>query len=161
MFGKSYILERRQWIPAAINEVFSFFEKPENLALITPQWLNFRIRTPLPILMEQGTEIEYTIDWLGIPIRWHTCITHYEPPYQFVDTQIAGPYREWIHLHVFEQHDRGVMMTDRVTYRLPLGLPGRAVHRLLVRKQLDWIFNYRKAEIHSIFKTNTVLSKET
>jgi ligand-binding SRPBCC domain-containing protein len=84
--------------------------------------------------MEQGTEIEYTIDWLGIPVRWHTCITHYEPPYRFVDTQIAGPYSEWIHLHVFEQHDRGVMMTDRV--------------------------NYRKAAIHGIFKTHTVLNKE-
>ncbi len=146
-----YILSRQQWIPASLEHVFAFFEKPENLARITPRWLKFQITTPSPIHMAQGTEIEYTIAWLGFPVRWHTQITKYDPPSCFIDEQIKGPYRTWIHVHMFEEKDDGVLMTDRVTYKLPFGPLGRLMHMSLIGKQLDEIFNYRRNVIDKIF----------
>ncbi len=49
-----YTLQRERLVPRPLDEVFGFFEKPENLARITPPWMDFRILTPLPILMERG-----------------------------------------------------------------------------------------------------------
>jgi len=36
-------LERTQWVPRDLDEVFAFFADPRNLAEITPPWLHFRI----------------------------------------------------------------------------------------------------------------------
>ncbi len=151
MFDKAYILEREQWIPAALERVFEFFKNPFNLAAITPGWLHFQINSSLPVRMEYGAEITYTIRWLGIPVRWYTRITKYEPPYCFIDEQIKGPYRTWMHLHTFEEKNGGVLMTDRVTYRLPFGPAGCLIHRLQVRRQLEEIFNYRRDVIANVF----------
>lgn len=150
MYTGNYLLERRQYIAAPLDEVFSFFEQAENLARITPDWLHFRIQSPTPIQMAYNTEIEYTINWLGFPVRWKTRITDYDPPFKFVDEQIDGPYTIWIHLHTFEPNEHGVLMTDRVTYRLPFGPVGRLTHRLLVQKQLERIFDYRRNAVNRI-----------
>jgi ligand-binding SRPBCC domain-containing protein len=151
MLTKLYILERKQIVSASLDKVFAFFENAENLARITPGWLNFQVKTPIPIVMTSGTEIEYTINWLGLPVRWKTRIAVYDPPNRFIDEQVSGPYATWIHLHTFEPVEEGVLMTDRVTYRLPFGPVGRLGHRLLVRKQLNHIFDYRRDVINNLF----------
>jgi ligand-binding SRPBCC domain-containing protein len=42
-------------------------------------------------------------------------------------------------------------MADRVTYALPFGALGRLVHRMLVRRRLEYIFAYRRRRIAEIF----------
>jgi ligand-binding SRPBCC domain-containing protein len=42
-------------------------------------------------------------------------------------------------------------MTDRVTYALPFGPIGDLTHRWIVRKQLEWIFDYRAARLAELF----------
>ncbi len=140
---KIYSLRRSQLIPLPRSEVFAFFESAENLAHITPPSLGFRILTPLPITMKVGTVIDYTIRWLGFPVRWRTLITTYEPPDLFVDEQINGPYSLWHHVHRFEDIPEGTLMSDEVRYSLPFGLLGDVVHGLLVKRQLEHIFDYR------------------
>lgn len=140
-----YTLERSQHLPYPRAEVFPFFASPENLAAITPRWLGFTILTPAPIEMKVGTVIDYAIHWLGIPVRWKTLITTYEPGRRFVDEQIAGPYALWHHTHTFEDAGGGTTMTDRVVYALPFGPLGDLAHSLMVRRQLEEIFDYRAA----------------
>jgi ligand-binding SRPBCC domain-containing protein len=142
-----HTLERKQRLPRKPGEVFPFFESPENLARITPPWLNFRILTPGPIEMKVGTVIDYTIRWLGIPVRWKTLITAHEPPWRFVDEQIKGPYSLWHHTHLFAETDSGTEMTDSVRYALPGGPVGDVAHAMIVRRQLNAIFNYRAEAI--------------
>ncbi|MCS5653086.1 MAG: hypothetical protein NZ825_10655 [Candidatus Marinimicrobia bacterium] len=55
---KVYELITKQTNNKPIPEVFSFFSRPENLAVITPKKLDFRILTPSPINMEKGTVID-------------------------------------------------------------------------------------------------------
>jgi ligand-binding SRPBCC domain-containing protein len=151
---KTHTLKRTQSFNKPIEEVFRFFQSPENLARITPSRLNFRLLTPSPITMKEGALIDYTIAWLGVPVRWTTMITHYEPPYKFVDQQIKGPYSLWHHTHIFVEHDGTTEMTDEVRYVLPFGFLGDVAHALVVQRQLNDIFDYRARVIGEIFSAN-------
>ena len=67
-----------------------------------------------------------------------------------MDEQRFGPYRMWHHEHHFERKYGGVLMTDRVSYKLPFGIIGRMAHALFVRKQLKQIFAYRQEYLEKI-----------
>jgi ligand-binding SRPBCC domain-containing protein len=147
----TYVLERTQWFPRPPEEVFSFFADPRNLNDITPPALHFRILTASPIDMRPGTLIDYRLRVRGVPLRWRTRITAFDPPQRFVDEQLREPYARWLHTHTFVQETvegvRGTQMNDRVEYELPRWLPGflnRVVHRLLVGPDLDRVFGYRR-----------------
>lgn len=140
---KMYLLEKIQFVPKPIQEVFEFFNKHENLSKLTPSSLGFQVLTPTPIQMEKGCLIDYTIKLFGMDQRWTTLITAYDAPHQFVDEQLRGPYSFWHHTHRFEQHKEGTNITDTVRYALPFGFFGRIAHTLFVRNQLHHIFEYR------------------
>src|SRR5439155_8599779 len=120
------------WLPRPRDEVFAFFSDAANLDALTPPWLHFRILTPRPLSLQAGAHIEYRLRWRGLPIFWRTEIAVWEPPLRFVDRQIKGPYRQWIHEHTFEERDGGVLMRDRVEYAVPGWLLEPLLHRLLV-----------------------------
>jgi ligand-binding SRPBCC domain-containing protein len=141
-----HILESRVWLAKPRAEVFAFFSDPVNLALITPPWLRFRLLTPPPTLTAFAV-LNYRIAWLGFPLRWRTLIREWDPPARFVDVQVRGPYSRWEHRHLFFEERDGTWVEDRVTYRLPLGPLGRAVHALLVERQLAAIWAYRRRRI--------------
>lgn len=142
-------LERSTWLPRPIEEVFDFFADAANLERITPPELRFRIVSPLPIQMRQGTLIEYRLALFHVPFGWRTEISEWSPPWRFVDRQVAGPYRSWIHMHSFATERRGTRMLDRVDYLLPLGRAGLLAGPL-VRRELDRIFDYRAQAIGAL-----------
>jgi ligand-binding SRPBCC domain-containing protein len=141
-----HLLETQFEIALPRQRVFEFFANAENLGAITPPELDFRILTPLPIEMRKGTLIDYRIGLWRIPMRWRTRITRWNPPYDFVDEQLEGPYRTWIHTHRFTRTPTGTMVHDRVAYLLPFEPLGRLALPL-VRRQLNRIFSYRAGRI--------------
>lgn len=144
------VLERRQWLPLQLERAFGFFADPGNLARITPPWLGFRILTPLPVTMALGLRLDYRVRVLGIPMRWRSLISVYEPPLVFRDVQLSGPYRRWEHTHRFREVDGGTLVLDRVVYEMPLGPVGALVHAALVRRRLEQIFDYRQERIAAL-----------
>lgn len=148
---KVYTLSKELFIKKPLSEVFSFFDRPENLAVITPGNLNFKILTPAPIKMKAGTVIDYIIKVSGIHFHWRTLITAYEPPYSFVDEQLKGPYAFWHHRHIFSEYNDGTLMKDIVSYAIPFGIFGKLAHFLFVKKRIDYIFNYRTQAINDLF----------
>jgi ligand-binding SRPBCC domain-containing protein len=143
------VVDRSTWIPRPIEHVFPFFADAANLERITPPELNFRIVSPLPIEMRLGALIEYRLTLFSVPFHWRTEISHWEPPHQFVDRQLAGPYRQWIHTHEFVADSDGTRMRDRVEYVLPLAQLGLVVLPL-VRRQLERIFDFREITIQRL-----------
>jgi hypothetical protein len=146
-----YHLSRQQWLKPSLEVVFSFFERPENLAEITPPELGFELLTPSPVPMHLGALIDYRIRLSGIPVRWTTYIAAYDPPYSFVDVQLRGPYSFWYHVHRFEPMNGGTLVIDDVLYLLPFGHMGRLLHRLWVKRQLRYIFDYRQRRLAALF----------
>ncbi|MBE2228595.1 MAG: SRPBCC family protein [Ignavibacteria bacterium] len=144
-------LSREISVKRPIEEVFDFFAKAENLNIITPPELNFKILTPSPIEMKQGTLIDYRIKLSGVPFKWKTEITNWEPPFRFVDTQLKGPYKIWIHEHTFSSHLNTTIIKDEVTYLPPGWIMEPVIHKLTVKKKLERIFDYRTEKIRSIF----------
>ena len=139
-----HILTRTQTLDLSREKVFDFFADAGNLERITPPELNFHIITPRPIDIKQGTLIDYQLKMRGIPMKWRTEISVWEPPFSFVDQQLRGPYRQWIHTHTFtELGPNQTLMEDEVRYRLPFEPLGDIAH-FFVKNELAYIFDYRQ-----------------
>ncbi len=141
---RTHRLVRTQRVPTPIDDVFAFFAEAENLDALTPPFLRFRILTPTPVRMEVGARIEYGLSLFGVPFRWRTRITRWEPGVGFVDEQESGPYATWIHTHTFEADGDGTLIHDQVDYAMPFGPLGTLAHRLVVDRTLGRIFDFRR-----------------
>jgi len=148
---KVHLLEAEQTVAAPLDEVFPFFATPENLERITPPSLGMHILTPSPVEMRLGALFDYTVTTRGLPMRWTTLITAYDPPHKFIDVQLKGPYAYWHHTHTFEAVDGGTRIRDEVRYIVPFGPLGALVHKLFIRRDLEKIFDFRKTFIADVF----------
>ena len=127
------------------GDAFPFFAAAGNLQRITPPELGFRIQTP-GVEMREGARIQYSLSLFGIRFQWLTEITRWDPPYEFVDVQLRGPYRQWIHTHTFREDGSGTLMEDVVDYALPFQPLGE-IAAPLVALQVRRIFAYRTRAI--------------
>jgi ligand-binding SRPBCC domain-containing protein len=142
-----FTLRSELWTPRPVAEVFRFFADARNLEALTPPWLRFKVLSPEPVTMRPGTRIDYRLRLRGLPLRWQSEITVWDPPRRFVDEQRRGPYRLWIHEHVFEERGGGTICRDQVRYAV---LGGALVNRWLVRPDLNRIFEYRRRRLTEI-----------
>lgn len=139
-----YQLTRQQRFARPLPEVFAFFAEARNLEAITPPWLRFSVLTPAPLTMAAGTLIDYRLCWRGLPLRWRTEISEWQPPLCFIDRQLRGPYRLWVHEHRFLADGDTTLVMDQVRYAVP---GGALVNRLVVDRDVTAIFHYRAARL--------------
>ena len=154
MFSHPARLKREQILPIDLDEAWAFFSSPLNLVKITPDYMSFKVKTPHNELekMYAGQLITYTVKpILGLPLKWTTEITQVVDKQFFIDEQRFGPYSFWHHQHHFEKTDGGVLMTDIVSYKLPLGPLGWLGRKIFVERQLNSIFDYRTMVINEIW----------
>lgn len=149
-----YKFERTQLINAGIKEVWEFVSRPENLRIITPPEMQFRLKDDLNgVKMYEGMIINYKLKpLLGIPAGWTTEISHIKEPHFFIDTQVSGPYNFWHHQHHLEEVENGVLMRDIIHYKPPFGFLGKIANTIIIKSQLESIFSYRKTVLERIFK---------
>lgn len=146
---KVFTFDSELWLPNPIGQVFGFFADAHNLQALTPGWLNFRTLTPAPIEMKAGTLIDYQLRIRGLPVRWQTEITAWQPPYRFVDEQNRGPYRLWVHEHRFAEKSGGTLCNDHVRYAVT---GGQMVDWLFVRRDVRRIFAFRAKRLRELLK---------
>ena len=146
-----YILKDELFIKKPLNDVFSFFNTPKNLATITPSFMNFTLLTPEPITMKEGAIFDYSIRIFGAHVRWQSLISDYKPPYSFTDIQLRGPYDYWHHQHIFTEKDSGVLITDIVHMRMPLGVLGTIGYHLVAKHLNHAMFSHRKTIVRDFF----------
>lgn len=144
------VLEREQFFAHPVETVFEPFADASNLEALTPPWLHFRITSDLPIEMREGARIEYRLRFHGVPVRWRTEIVRWDPPHSFTDLALRSPFALWHHTHTFEPVDGGTMARDIVRYRVGFGPAGELAHALLVGRDLEQIFDYRREAISDL-----------
>ena len=148
-----YQVKRVQRIPITIENAWDFFSKPDNLAKITPPYMNFSILARSDAgEMYPGMIISYRVSPLfNISIKWATELTQVKEYKYFIDNQIKGPYRIWHHEHHFKKIDGGVEMRDVLFYDVAYNFLGKLLHKLFIRKRVEEIFNYREDKIKELF----------
>ena len=67
--AREYRLKTSLFVARDLETTFAFFADAGNLQRLTPPWLDFNIRTALPITMRPGALIDYQITVHHIPIR--------------------------------------------------------------------------------------------
>jgi len=159
--GSGFLLKTSMRLSHPIDEVFRFFADATNLERITPASLSFKVLTEGPIEMAEGTLIDYRLKVHGLPLKWRSEITCWDPPCRFVDEQRKGPYHYWIHEHRFEAEGDTTVVHDRVRYGVP---GGRFVNRFFVSRDLRSIFTFRTQALKEHFarqdNTNKLASHE-
>ena len=151
---KTYRLETKLWLPQPRAKIFEFFSDPRNLDRLTPTWLKFEILSPHSTVIGTGTLLDYRLRLRGLPIRWQSEISIWEPPERFVDRQVRGPYKLWVHKHSFEEHEDDTLVGDSVEYAVRGGC---LVQKFLVGPDLERIFAYRHKVLEQIFKPDKAM----
>lgn len=148
-----YQLYFEQKVNASMDEAWDFISSPENLKRITPPHMGFNITSKsMAEKMYPGMIITYKVSPLPMyTTDWMTEITHVKDHHFFVDEQRMGPYKIWHHQHIIEPLDKGVLMKDLITYAPPFGFLGAIANRLIIKKQIHQIFQFRKQAIIEIF----------
>jgi uncharacterized protein (TIGR01777 family) len=150
--GHDFYYYAQQFIPYPKNRVFQFFAAAENLEKITPQQLHFHILAKSTKDIHEGTLIDYRLEVHGFPFGWRTLIQKWLPTDEFVDVQLKGPYWKWHHQHVFHELRSGTLMTDLVRYQVPFGRVGYLLAGYLVKKDIHFIFEYRRRSVRQEFR---------
>ena len=148
--AKTHQFKTSMTLPLGLEETFAFFADGFNLEKITPPELCFHILTAQPIKTAEGTEIDYRLRLYGVPLAWRSRITNWSPPHRFVDEQIQGPYRLWVHIHRFYEQNGSTTIMDEICYQLPFWPLGEVVHPL-VSGQLRRIFRFRERAMCNLF----------
>lgn len=149
---KIYTLHKKQKLPIGVDEAWDFLSNPKNLKIITPDEMSFDIISGADRPMYSGQIIQYKVTPLmGIRTKWVSEIKAVVPKKYFVDVQLYGPYSLWHHKHFIREIEGGVEMEDIIDYKIPLGLIGQLFHPILVKPQLENIFNYRQQKLVELF----------
>jgi|TARA_X000001036_G_C20262984_1_gene636989 ligand-binding SRPBCC domain-containing protein len=149
---KIYQINTKQNLPISVKEAWEFLSSPNNLAEITPKYMNFKILSGADKSIFAGQIIQYKVTpVLGITLKWVTEITHVKQNEYFVDEQRFGPYSLWHHKHFIKEIDGGIEMEDIVDYKIPFGFLGQIAHSLFIEKKLRQIFNYREKKLVKLF----------
>ena len=104
--------------------------------------------TPRPIEMRTGALIDYRLRVHGFPVRWTSEITAWEPPGRFVDEQLRGPYRLWVHEHTFEDAPAAAPSWRPGALPVPFG---RLANWLLVERDVRTIFRIASEALLRLF----------
>lgn len=146
-------LHFEQKINTDLSNLWEFISSPKNLSKITPNYMDFNIKSKVPEQMYEGLIISYTVKpILGIKLNWVTEITHIKDKNYFVDEQRSGPYKMWHHEHILEETNDGIIMKDIISYIPPYGFIGLILNKLFIKKQVREIFQYRTKVLDDIFK---------
>ena len=150
--GQIYQLSAKINLPIGVNEAWDFLSNPDNLKIITPDYMGFNIISTGGGKMFPGQIISYKVSpLLGLKLNWVSEITYVEDKVYFVDEQRVGPYALWHHKHFVKEIDGGTEMIDIIHYQLPFPILANRFHGLLVKPKLKQIFEYRSNKLNELF----------
>lgn len=130
-------------ISAPVEALREWHFRPGAFGRLNPPWEKARvISEPGPLVDGFRAVIEIQAG----PVKKRWIADHEITSDGFIDRQVSGPFAHWEHRHQFEAIDpKTSRLTDSISFRLPLGAPGRIFGEAFVRKKLERMFHYRHA----------------
>ncbi len=147
----STTIEYTQWVPQDIQKVWKFFSTEKNLEKITPPFLHFKVESMSTPTIQKDSIIDYRLRLHGLPLLWRSKIIDFQPEKSFIDFQLKGPYKIWHHTHDFLPLGEGTLIRDKIHFKIPMGMLGRLVAFLFIKRDIEKIFSYRKKVVSDIF----------
>ena len=132
-------------LPVAAEEAYAWHARVGAFERLTPPW------EPVRVIHRQGDRVNGAVT-LEVPIgpvryRWVARQREVTPGREFVDEQVEGPFRRWVHHHRFEPTGASsCRYADQIEYELPFG-PAGALAEGWVRGRLRRAFRYRHATV--------------
>ncbi len=149
---KVHSLSQEQWLPIPIQEAWAFFSSPRNLEKMTPPSMGFRIVSLPSETLYEGEIVEYSVKvFPGVWIPWVSEIKALKEGESFVDDQISGPFKFWHHRHSFEEKEGGTLVKDLIHYSVGFGPFGEMARHLVVKNQLEEMFEHRRVTLEAKF----------
>ena len=140
-------------LPVSVEQAFAYHERPGALERLVPPWESVVVEKTDHSL-KVGSRVVLRTSVFGIPVRWVAEHIEYSPPRLFADTQVSGPFATWEHRHEFEPLGDTSSLTDRISYRVPAGVVGKAFGGWKARAAVEAMFAYR----HRITRDDLSLS---
>ena len=98
-------------------------------------------------LLGPGEEVTWEGRHFGLMLRHSSRITEYDRPRYFRDSMVRGMFARFEHDHYFESVASGTLMRDVVEFASPLGLLGRFVDRVVLKRHLERLIATRAQAI--------------
>ena len=134
---------RRTRIRAPAERVFRWHEMPGAFEKLTPPGASVCVVSQTGGIRD-GARRELIIGHAPASIRWIAAHDGYIEGRQFRDTQVRGPFRQWVHTHLFEADGPDACyLDDRVEYELPFGRVGEWLLEAVMERKLERLFEYR------------------
>jgi len=139
-------------VNAPLSAVADFHAQSASMGAITPPPVVVRVHHA-PSHLDEGDEMDFTM-WLGpLPVRWLARIEDVSPT-GFIDRQLRGPFRQWLHRHTFVPVDAA---TTAVVDEIELELrshPWWKLVGLMMWFSLPLLFAYRGWKTRRNIETN-------
>lgn len=139
--------------PFSQQAVFNWHLRPGAFVRLTPPWERVRLlQSPRSLQNGERAVVQIALGPSFSPLWLSWCLEHeaYDPPHQFQDRQVTGPFAHWVHTHAFApgpvHHSKATcQLTDAITYRLPMGPLGQLAGGWVSERKLQRMFRYRHA----------------
>ena len=148
--------ELRTPMPVSAEELFLWHDRPGAFQRLCPPFDPVRLIERTGGIRD-GDRATIEMHALGKRVRWVAEHSDWAYGERFTDTQVQGPFKSWVHEHLFEPEGRASsVMHDRIRYRLPMGVMGRLFGGSVVREKLNQTFGWRHTtlacdlELHQI-----------
>ncbi|MGH2382914.1 MAG: SRPBCC family protein [Candidatus Limnocylindria bacterium] len=125
------IIRSRAWVPAAVDEVFAFFDDPGNLGRLMPPPVSIRLVRIEPAPPRPGSIFEFRYGLGPLKRTWTVRLLERIENERFVDETLSGPMARFHHSHTFTAARRGTWIEDRIDFHVgPDGLAGTVIDRI-------------------------------
>ena len=131
-------------IAAPVEKVFAFHEREDIFSYLVPPWQRVQMVSREGGL-GVGARLVFRVFVGPIPITWVAVHTEFVRNRLFVDVQESGPFAYWKHRHEFSPDGDGMVLADRIEFRLKGGPVVDLLFGWVVRLQLRLMFRHRHA----------------
>lgn len=150
--GFHYTFKSSMWVDRSRKDVFAFFNNPVNLTKVSPKDLRLELLESSSPSLSKGSVFKFKMNQKGATVKLKSKVFGWKEDDFFCDAQVEGPFKAWHHTHRFEDLNGGTLVVDEVRYKPPFGVLGDAAQALVVKRDLQKMFQHRATAVKKILE---------